>query len=133
MQGLPRSPPRAQGCCAEVHRQGGDDEGDAPRLLCVGRLIPIKGHIVLLRAFAQARQRVPGLQLDIAGRGPLEPALRALAKEYGVDDAVHCLGYVAPVQRAIENCAAVVVPSMGEGFGMVALEAMERARPVIAG
>ena len=42
------------------------------------------------------------------------------------------LGYVAPVQRAIEQAAIVVVPSMGEGFGMVALEAMERARPVIA-
>jgi len=105
---------------------------DVPRLLCVGRLIPIKGHIVLLRAFAQARQRVPSLQLDIAGRGPLEPALRALAKELGVEDAVRFLGYVAPVQRAIEDAAGIVVPSMGEGFGMVALEAMERARPVIA-
>jgi glycosyltransferase involved in cell wall biosynthesis len=106
--------------------------GDAPRLLCVGRLIPIKGHIVLLRAFAQARRQVPSLQLDIAGRGPLEPALRAVAKELGVEDAVHFLGYVAPVQRAIEGASAVVVPSMGEGFGMVALEAMERARPVVA-
>jgi len=106
--------------------------GDVPRLLCVGRLIPIKGHIVLLRAFAQARRRVPSLQLDIAGRGPLEPALRALAKELAVADGVRFLGYVAPVQRAIEDAAAIVVPSMGEGFGMVALEAMERARPVIA-
>src|SRR5919108_2232 len=53
--------------------------GSAPRLLCVGRLIPIKGHIVLLRAFAAARQEIPDLELDIAGRGPLEPALRALA------------------------------------------------------
>jgi starch synthase len=39
---------------------------------------------------------------------------------------------VSPVQLAIEESAVVVVPSMGEGFGMVALEAMERARPVIA-
>jgi glycosyltransferase involved in cell wall biosynthesis len=106
--------------------------GDVPRLLCVGRLIPIKGHIVLLRAFAQARRRVPSLRLDLAGRGPLEPALRALAKELGIEDAVRFLGYVAPVQRAIEAAAVVVVPSMGEGFGMVALEAMERARPVVA-
>jgi glycosyltransferase involved in cell wall biosynthesis len=106
--------------------------GEVPRLLCVGRLIPIKGHIVLLRAFAQARDRLPELRLDVAGRGPLEPALRALARELGVVDAVRFLGYVAPVQRAIEDAAAVVVPSMGEGFGMVALEAMERARPVIA-
>jgi len=107
-------------------------EGGEPRLLCVGRLIPIKGHIVLLRAFAEARRQIPGLRLDIAGRGPLEPALRALAKELGVDDAIRFLGFVTPVQRAIEDAAIVVVPSMGEGFGMVALEAMERARPVIA-
>jgi glycosyltransferase involved in cell wall biosynthesis len=107
-------------------------EGGEPRLLCVGRLIPIKGHIVLLRAFAEARRQIPDLRLDIAGRGPLEPALRALAKELEVDESIRFLGYVAPVQRAIEDAAIVVVPSMGEGFGMVALEAMERARPVIA-
>jgi glycosyltransferase involved in cell wall biosynthesis len=106
--------------------------GTEPRVLCVGRLIPIKGHIVLLRAFAEARRHVPSLRLDIAGRGPLEPALRALVKELAIDDAVCFLGFVSPVQRAIEQAAIVVVPSMGEGFGMVALEAMERARPVIA-
>jgi len=106
--------------------------GSEPRLLCVGRLIPIKGHIVLLRAFAEARKQVAGLQLDIAGRGPLEPALRALARELGVADSVRFLGQVSPIQEAIERSAMVVVPSMGEGFGMVALEAMERSRPVIA-
>ena len=102
------------------------------RLLCVGRLIPIKGHIVLLRAFAEARRHVPALRLDIAGRGPLEPALRALAKELEIDDAVTFLGYVSPIADAIDRSAVIVVPSLGEGFGMVALEAMERARPVIA-
>jgi len=106
--------------------------GPVPRLLCVGRLIPIKGHIVLLRAFAEARKQLPDLELDIAGRGPLEPALKALAAELGIQDSVHFLGHVSPIQSAIERAAAVVVPSMGEGFGMVALEAMERARPVIA-
>src|SRR6185312_3565200 len=103
-----------------------------PRLLCVGRLIPIKGHLVLLRAFVEARRALPGLELEIAGRGPLEPALRALCHELEIADAVRFLGYVAPIQAAIERAAIVVVPSMGEGFGMVALEAMERARPVIA-
>jgi glycosyltransferase involved in cell wall biosynthesis len=105
---------------------------ERPRLLCVGRLIPIKGHVLLLRAFAEARRRLPDLELEIAGRGPLEPALRALTHELGIADAVRFIGYVAPVQKAIERAAVVVVPSMGEGFGMVALEAMERSRPVIA-
>lgn len=107
-------------------------EGSEPRLLCVGRLIPIKGHLVLLRALAQARAKVRGLTLDVAGRGPLAPALEAYARELGVTDAVRFLGFVSPVQRALEESAIVVVPSLGEGFGMVALEAMERARPVIA-
>ena len=127
------------GASFEIVHYGIEPDGDAtpyqgaePRMLCVGRLIPIKGQIVLLRAFAEARHAVPALRLDIAGRGPLEPALRALAKELRVDDAVRFLGYVAPVQQAIEESAFVAVPSMGEGFGMVALEAMERARPVIA-
>ena len=103
-----------------------------PRLLCVGRLIPIKGHLVLLRALAQARSRVPGVTLAVAGRGPLEPALKAYARELGLEGAVDFLGFVSPVQKAIDGAAIVVVPSLGEGFGMVALEAMERARPVIA-
>jgi glycosyltransferase involved in cell wall biosynthesis len=106
--------------------------GSSPRLLCIGRLIPIKGHLVLLRALAQARGRVPDVTLELAGRGPLEPALKAYARELGLADAIHFLGFVSPVQAAIEDAAIVVVPSLGEGFGMVALEAMERARPVLA-
>ena len=75
---------------------------------------------------------MPDVVLEIAGRGPLEPALKAYARELGLAEAVRFLGFVSPVQRAIEDSAIVVVPSLGEGFGMVALEAMERARPVIA-
>jgi glycosyltransferase involved in cell wall biosynthesis len=123
----------------EIVHYGISSDGDAqayagsePRLLCIGRLIPIKGHLVLLRALAQARARVPEVTLDVAGRGPLAPALQAFVRELGLDGAVRFLGFVSRVEKAIEAAAVVVVPSLGEGFGMVALEAMERARPVIA-
>src|SRR6059058_2568937 len=123
----------------EIVHYGIDPDGepqpyadDVPRLLCVGRLIPIKGHIVLLRAFADAKRELPTLELEIAGRGPLEPALKALAHELGIHDAVRFLGHVSPIQAAIERAAVIVVPSMGEGFGMVALGSMERSRRVIA-
>ena len=106
--------------------------GSEPRLLCIGRLIPIKGHLVLLRSLAQARASVPDVILELAGRGPLEPALKAYARELGVDRAVRFLGFVSPINAAIEDAAIVVVPSLGEGFGMVALEAMERSRAVVA-
>ena len=99
----------------------------APRLLCVGRLIPIKGHGTLFEAFARARAEVPELTLDVAGEGPLEAELRAAAPA-----GVRFHGRVTPIQAAIEEHAVVVVPSLGEGFGMAALEAQERSRPVIA-
>jgi glycosyltransferase involved in cell wall biosynthesis len=107
-------------------------EGAVPRFLCIGRLIPIKGHVVLLRAFREVLDSRPDARLDIAGRGVLEHGLRDLTRQLGLDDAVSFLGHVTPVQQAIAQSLAVVVPSLGEGFGMVALEAMERARPVIA-
>jgi glycosyltransferase involved in cell wall biosynthesis len=98
----------------------------ATRLCAVGRLIPIKGFDVLLRAFAAARAEVPELTLELAGAGPLEQTLRSMAPE-----GVTFLGRVAPVQEVYERNAIVVVPSRGEGFGMVALEAAERGRAAI--
>ncbi len=106
--------------------------GEVPRFLCIGRLIPIKGHVVLLRAFRAVLDQRPDARLEIAGRGVLEHGLHDLARQLGLDHAVSFLGHVTPVQRAIEASFAVVVPSLGEGFGMVALEAMERSRPVVA-
>lgn len=103
-----------------------------PRLAIVGRLIPIKGHAVLLEAVAMARREVPDLTLEIAGDGTLEPELRAAVTRLGLEDAVTFLGRVAPPGAVFERAELVVVPSFGEGFGMVALEAMERGRAVIA-
>ena len=102
-------------------------EGKSARLLAIGRLIPIKGLDVLLEAFALARARIPSLTLEIAGDGALREQLEAMA-----GDGVTFLGRVDPIGPAIERAAVVVVPSRGEGFGMVALEAMERGRAVIA-
>ena len=99
---------------------------DEPRLVAVGRLIPIKGFDVLLRAFAIAREHVPGLTLEIAGEGSEGTRLRGAAP-----DGVTFLGQVADVRELYERNAIVVAPSRGEGFGMVALEAAERGRAAI--
>lgn len=93
-----------------------------PRLVAIGRLIPIKGFDVLLAAFARARAEVPELTLEIAGSGPVQlPA----------QEGVTLLGHVSPVAPLLERNAIAVVPSRGEGFGMVALEAAERGRAAI--
>jgi glycosyltransferase involved in cell wall biosynthesis len=104
---------------------------EAPRLAVVGRLVPIKGHDVLLRALASAREQVPAVEVEIAGAGPLEADLARQAAALGLDGAVRFLGH-APGPEVMSRAAAVVVPSLGEGFGMVALEAMERGRAVVA-
>ena len=117
----------------------GIEPGDAPpapagrpKLAIVGRLIPIKGHDVLFRALAAARRERPELTLDVVGDGPLGGQLRAAVDELGLGDAVTFSGRVSPVAPAFEAAEIVVVPSFGEGFGMVALEAMERGRAVVA-
>ena len=104
----------------------------APRLAIVGRLIPIKGHAVLLEAVAAARRTIPQLTLEIAGDGALEPELHAAVTRLELQDAVTFLGRVAQPGPVFERAEIVVVSSFGEGFGMVALEAMERGRAVIA-
>jgi glycosyltransferase involved in cell wall biosynthesis len=111
----------------------GIDPGSEPppppastRLVAVGRLIPIKGFDLLLRAFAIARRELPELSLELAGAGPREQELRTAAP-----DGVTFLGRVAPIEPCYERNAIVVVPSRGEGFGLVALEAAARARPAI--
>ncbi len=104
---------------------------DAPRLAIVGRLIPIKGHDDLLRALAAVREDVPAITLEIAGEGALDADLSATVSRLGLDDVVTFLGHV-PAAPVFERAQVVVVPSLGEGFGMVALEAMERGRPVVA-
>ena len=98
----------------------------APRLAAVGRLISIKGFDVLLRAFEVARAEVPTLTLEVAGAGPLDAELRQAAPA-----GVTFVGRVSPVSEVYERNAVIVVPSRGEGFGMVALEAAERGRAAI--
>jgi glycosyltransferase involved in cell wall biosynthesis len=103
-----------------------------PRLAIVGRLIPIKGHDVLLAALARVREELPQATLEIAGDGPLDAELRATVAQLGLTDAVSFLGRVAPAAPVFERAAVVVVPTRGAGFGMVALVAMERGRAVVA-
>lgn len=97
-------------------------------VVIVGRLVEIKGHDTLLAAVAE----VPELELEIVGDGPLRGEIEAMVARLRLGDRVRLLGRVASAGPAMERASVVLVPSRGEGFGMVALEAMERGRAVIA-
>ena len=104
------------------------------RVLCAGRLTQEKGFDVAVRAFAHLSGRFPGARLVVAGDGPERHPLQSLAAELGLTDRVQFVGWVAPEQMPdlIDTASVVVVPSREEAFGIVALEAASRGRPVVA-
>jgi len=67
---------------------------DAPRqLVAIGRLVPTKGHDVVLQALAELRHTMHRqVQLEIIGSGPLESELRALSDKLGISDQVQFTG-----------------------------------------
>lgn len=106
-----------------------------PTLLAYGRAVPEKGFDLALRAFARVKRRYATVRLLIAGDGSELPALRRLAVELGVAGAVEFLGWVPPhsIARTINLATLVLAPSRWqEPFGLMALEAAQMARPVVA-
>lgn len=98
----------------------------------VGRLVEQKGHVYLLRALPALLRAAPDVRLAVVGDGGLRGELQALAAELGVADRVHFLGYRSDAQHLTGQFEVAVIPSLFEGFGMVCLEAMGAARPVVA-
>jgi glycosyltransferase involved in cell wall biosynthesis len=98
------------------------------------RLIPGKGLDVLLDAMVPAMQRAPDLRLLVAGDGPARPSLEAQARSLP-HGAVRFLGFVDDPRELIgagDITAFPTLATLGEGFGLTALEAMAAAVPVVA-
>ncbi|MDQ6887991.1 MAG: glycosyltransferase [Gemmatimonadota bacterium] len=103
----------------------------ADRLLYVGRLNEQKGITHLISAMPMM---APDVSLDVAGDGPLRQQLQERADRDGCAGRIRWLGTLAP-DRLLElyrQAAAVVMPSLDEGLGLVAVEAMLCETPVIA-
>ena len=101
---------------------------DAPLLLAMGRLHESKAHDVALEALT----KVPEAYLWIAGVGPLEGKLRAMAHALGVSDRVRFLGWrndPSALYRAADIC---VFPSRYEPLGNVVIQSWAHGLPVVA-
>lgn len=106
------------------HNRGPDEQG--PVILTWGRVQFEKGFQVLARAMTLLRQRIPGITCLIAGRGSYIPELQSQIDIERVSDIVTLIGYVSDpeLRELIHRSTCVVIPSLYEPFGVVALEAM---------
>jgi glycosyltransferase involved in cell wall biosynthesis len=107
---------------------------NAPTILFMGRLNPIKGPDLLLQAFAHVQDRLPDHQLVLAGPdGGLLTQLRALVVKHGLKGRVHFLGHIEGAEKSTfyRFARLLVVPSRQEAMSIVALEAGICGTPVL--
>jgi colanic acid/amylovoran biosynthesis glycosyltransferase len=105
----------------------------APHVLCVGRLVSVKGQGVLLEALAELRDRGVEMTATFVGDGPTRPSLEAAARKLGLDRQVEFAGSVSQEAIRDEYARADVfcLPSFAEGVPIVLMEAMAMEIPVV--
>jgi glycogen(starch) synthase len=107
--------------------------GRSGLVLAWGRVQYEKGFQVLARAVGSLRYRIAGLECMIAGRGSYLPELQSQVDVAGVGDIVELPGFVDDNQlrAATHRAGCIVIPSLYEPFGVVALEALASGAPLV--
>jgi glycogen(starch) synthase len=108
-------------------------ERRAPLVFTWGRVQYEKGFQVLARAMSLLRTRVRGIECTIGGRGSYLPELQSQIDLEGVSDVIDLPGYLADdvLRATIHRAGCVVIPSLYEPFGIVALEALAGGAPLV--
>jgi len=101
-------------------------------VLTAGRLVKVKGHRALIRAFTRVADQIPGAQLIILGEGPLRSELEVLIEDLQLQQNVTLTGFQSNPYAWVSRCHLFVLSSHAEGFPNALLEAMGLARPVIS-
>lgn len=96
------------------------------------RLVSEKDHFTLLRAFAAVVAEIPGVELQIAGDGPLRDRLTDYSQELNLTDHVTFLGALSDTAQFFSQLDIFVLSSLNEGLPLAILEAMAAGLPVVA-
>jgi phosphatidylinositol alpha-1,6-mannosyltransferase len=110
--------------------------GSRPSAVILGRIDKgedYKGHRELITAWPDVLATLPDATLEIVGDGDLRPDLEVLAQKAGLAGSVRFHGRVSEEVKAklIAGARCLAMPSRGEGFGLVYLEAMRIGRPCL--
>lgn len=102
----------------------------------IGDVVPYKGHKYLFQALPELVRRFPDLKLVVVGRfkrdEPFTRQLRRFQLEHHLTRRVKWIGRRDNIHQIMKALDVVVIPSLVESLGMVALEAMAAGRPVVA-
>jgi glycosyltransferase involved in cell wall biosynthesis len=98
----------------------------------IGRLVPGKNYQTLLSALAQVCKVNPRVKLFIVGDGVSKNELLKYAQNLNLTENIIWLGRTAHIYEFLQKIDLFVFPSLGEGFGLVLLEAMLASKPIIA-
>lgn len=103
------------------------------RLVCVGRLSPEKGHLILLKAARKLAAQKIAFELVLAGDGEFRSQIEKYIARFNLTDKVKIAGWISgdQVKEVILASRALVLPSLGEGLPVVLMEAMALGRPVV--
>jgi colanic acid/amylovoran biosynthesis glycosyltransferase len=106
----------------------------ARRLVCVGRLCPQKGQLLLVEAAARLAEEKTDFELVLAGDGELRSEIESLIAHYKCRASIRLTGWIdnTQVREEILGARALVLPSFAEGLPVALLEAMALGRPVIS-
>ncbi|HEY3377355.1 MAG TPA: glycosyltransferase family 4 protein, partial [Armatimonadota bacterium] len=115
---------------SEAKQACGFDQG--LRIGMFARFSPEKGFDIALEAWASLRQDFPGAKLMLVGDGKCRRDILNLIARLQLQDSVELTGFVSDPRALISACNVVLTPSLQEGLGLAALEAMALERPVIA-
>lgn len=101
------------------------------RVVTFARLEPQKNYPLLINSFAEFYNNHPEYCLDIYGQGVMEESLKQLAKDLGIIEHVHFMGFEKNVHEKVRDAQMFVLPSDYEGLSNSMLEAMAIGLPVI--
>jgi glycosyltransferase involved in cell wall biosynthesis len=107
-------------------------DAGTPVAVCVARLEPEKDVRTLVSAWLQVAQELPTARCFIAGTGSEEANLSAQIREAALGGSLKLIGFRSDAQALMNAGDLLVLPSVAESFGLVLLEAMSLAKPVVA-
>lgn len=110
--------------------------GDPPAVLMTSRLLKsegYKGHREMIQAWPEVLKRIPEAELWVCGDGDLKVDLERQMAEIGVGPKVRFFGRISEEEKVelLARSRCFALPSRGEGFGLVYLEAMRVGRPCL--